>query len=160
MSFLTIDHTKAQQGRYMPPEGQYECLIKEAKYDQTQKGTEYLRITLDIRDDVSQEGMGETIDWAVWKKREPARVDPAGFPLGTIQHISRVVGFDNGQSFGTIDEWMKALVKKPIRVEIRHEEYNGTARARVGYVFETEHPDISLSTQGFTPVATDEELPF
>lgn len=160
MGFMTVDHSKAQQGRYLPPEGIYECLIKEVKFDTTKGGTEYLHISLEVRDDVQQEGQGESIDWPVWRKKEPTRNDPAGFPAGTIQHISRVVKFDNGVNFETIDDWMKALTKKPIRVEIKHDEYQGNVRAKVAYVYETEAPEISLSAQGFVAVATDEELPF
>ena len=160
MSFMTVDHSKAQQGRYMPPEGEYECLIQEAKYDTTRGGTEYLRITLRIREDVEQEGQGETIDWPVWKKKQPTSKDPEGFPAGTIQHISRVVNFENGTSFDSIDDWMRALAKKPIKVEIRHEEYQGNTNARVRYVHETEYSNVSLSAQGFVAVDPDEEMPF
>lgn len=159
MAFVTIDHSKAQQGRYMPPEGVYECLIKNAQNSMTRNGTEYLQINLTIRDDVAQEGAGETIDWPVWRKKAPTRNDPDGFPAGTIQHISRVTGLANGTNFETIDDWMRALSNKPIRVEIRHEEYNGNTRARVSYVHETEQPDISPQAQGFVEVK-DGELPF
>ena len=159
MGFITVDHNKAQQGRYMAPEGIYECLIHEAKFDKTAKGTEYIHITLGIRDDVPQEGQGENIDWPVWKKKEPSRQDPNGFPAGTIQHISRVVKLANGADYATIDDWFKAITRKPIRVEVKHEEYLGTTRARVGYVYETEHPKVSLAGQGFVQVGED-DLPF
>jgi len=158
MSFLKIDHEKAQQGRYMPPEGQYECLIKMAKYSMTRNGTEYLHIALLVRDDVEQEGMGESIDWSVWRKRSPGRHDPDGFAAGTIQHISKVVGFENGMEFATIDDWMRALKGRTVRVEIKHEEYNDRVRARVAYSYETEHPEVK-SGSDFAPV-DDEDLPF
>ena len=158
MSFLKIDHEKAQQGRYMPPEGSYECLIKMAKYNMTRNGTEYLHIALLVRDDVEQEGMGESIDWSVWRKRSPGRHDPDGFAAGTIQHISKVVGFENGMEFATIDDWMRALKGRTVRVEIKHEEYNDRVRARVAYSYETEHPEVK-SGSDFAPV-DDEDLPF
>lgn len=159
MGFITVDHSKAQQGRYMPPEGNYECVIKDAKYDTTMGGKQYLHITLTIRDDIKQEGAGESIDWPVYKKREPGRNDPSGFPAGTLQHISRVSGMNNGANYETIEDWMKALIRKPIRVDIKHEEYNGSTKARVSYVYETEHPSVSLGAQGYIEV-NDEDVPF
>ncbi len=158
MSF-TVDYSKAQQGRYMPPEGRYECIIQESKYDKTKNGTEYLRLTLSIREDVEQEGMGEVIDWPIWRLRNPVKGDPEGFPQRTIQNISRAVQFDNGQDFDSFDQWMKALINRTIQVEIKHEEYNDRTNARVSYVFETEHPSVSPQAQGFVPVE-EGDLPF
>jgi len=157
-SFMKVNHDQAQQGRYMPPEGRYECLIKAARYDMTRGGTEYLHITLAIRNDVEQEGMGETIDWPVWRKKAPTPRDPDGFALGTIQHLSKVVGFENGREFPTIDDWMRALVDRPVCVDIKHEEWNDRVRARVAYSYETEHPEVK-SGSDFAPV-DDEDLPF
>ncbi len=159
MAAFTVDHSKASQGRYMAPEGFYECVISEVKLDQTQSGKEYLRIFLTVRDDVDQDGQNESIDWPVWKRREPGRNDPNGFPLGTIQHISRVTKLANGLSFESFDDWMTAITRKPIKVEIRHEEYNGNTRAKVAYVFETERANMSLGNQGFVEV-DEGELPF
>lgn len=160
MSFLKIDHEKAQQGRYMPPEGQYECLITMAKYNMTRNGTEYLHISLLIRDDVEQEGMGEVIDWSVWRKRKPGRQDPDGFAAGTIQHISKVVGFENGMEFSTIDDWMRALKGRTVRVEIKHEEYNDRVSAKVAYSYPSEHPNLGPAIpQGFVEV-DDADDPF
>ena len=160
MSFLKIDHEKAQQGRYMPPEGQYECLITMAKYNMTRNGTEYLHISLLIRDDVEQEGMGEVIDWSVWRKRKPGRQDPDGFAAGTIQHISKVVGFENGMEFSTIDDWMRALKGRTVRVEIKHEEYNDRVSAKVAYSYSSDHPNLGPAIpQGFVEV-DDADVPF
>lgn len=159
MGFMTVNHEQAQQGRYMAPEGDYECVITEAKYDKTRGGTEYLHIVLQIRDDVAQEGRGETIDWPVWKKKQPTRNDPDGFALGTIQQISRVAQLPNGQDYPTIDDWMRALNHKPIKVQVKHETYNDHLNARVGFVYPTEHPEMSSSAQGFVEV-NEEDLPF
>lgn len=160
MGFLTIDHTKAQQGRFVAPEGIYECMINSAGLNTTMGGTEFLGIKLSIRGDVAQDYAGERIDWPVWRRKNPSASDPDGFPLGTIQHISRVTGLPNGQDYATFEDWTKAITGKPIRVEIRHEEYNGREQARVAYVYETEHKDISIAGKGFVPVDDDEDFPF
>lgn len=155
---IKVDFNQAQQGRFVAPEGQYECIIKAARHDMTKGGTEYLHITLVIREDVEQVGQGEVIDWSVWKKKIPTQRDPEGFPIGVIQHISKVVKFDNGQEFATFDDWMKALAGKPVCVEIKHDEFNGRTSAKVAYSHETAYPEVAAA--GFVAVTDDEDLPF
>lgn len=159
MSFVSVDHSKAQQGQFTPEPGLYECVIASAKLATTRNGAEHISLTLEIRDDVPQDGQGESFNWPLWKKKQPRPSDPAGFHAGTIHSISRVVGLENGKSYDTIDDWLRAIIRKPIRVEVRHEEFNGRTQARVSYCFETEHPNLSAAAQGFVQV-DDEELPF
>ena len=92
------------------------------------------------------------------KRTEPPRTRTVSRPAH--QHISRVVKLDNGADYATIDDWFKAITRKPIRVEVKHEEYLGTTRARVGYVYESEHPEVSLAGQGFCPGGNEDDLPF
>jgi len=157
--FITVNHEKGQNGRWLAPEGFYECIINSAKITQTGKGKDYLQIILGVRADVEQEGAGEVIDWPVWKRREPTKNDPGGFPAGTIHYLSRVAGILNGQNFETIDDWMRAITKKPIRVEIRQVVYNGDIRARVAYIYDSQARVPSLQSQGFIEVK-DDDLPF
>lgn len=157
--FITVDHRHAMQGRWLAPEGFYECLIMGVKFDRTSKGTDFIKITLNVRADVQQEGAGEIIDWPLWKRREPTPKDPEGFHYNIIQQISRVTGLHNGQNFDTVEDWMRALGNKPIRVEIQHEKYNEETHAKVAYIYESQAPVPSLKVQGFVEVK-DEELPF
>lgn len=159
MSFMQVDHNKAQQGSYMPPEGIYEVIISSMQYNVTQSGTEYLQVKLDIRTDVMQEGMGESINWPIWRKKEPTPMDPDGFPSGVIQSLSRCAGLENGKSYPTMDAWINDLLRKPLRVEIKHNEWNGRVRPRVSYIYETEYPDVRAEAAGFVPV-DDAEMPF
>lgn len=159
MAFVKVDHSKAQQGRFIPEEGIYECVIANAKLASTRSGTEHISIDLEIREDVPQEGQGETFNWPVWRKREPKSIDPDGFPAGSIHAISRVTGLPNDSEYATIDDWLRAIIRKPIRVEVRREEFNNRTQARVSYCYETEHPNLSASAQGFIQV-DDEETPF
>ena len=81
-----------------------------------------------------------------------------------IANVMKMLDIDRMPSFeeikhATNDDWFKAITHKPIRVEIKHEEYLGNTRARVGYVYESEHPEVSLAGQGFVEV-NDEDLPF
>ncbi len=149
----------------MPPEGDYEVTIESAAQNETRNGAQFLDLKLLIRPDVNQDGQGETIQYQVWRKKKPRTNDPDGFPIGTIQNVSKCVGFENGVSFASLDEWLDALVDKAIKVTVRHEEYNGTTSARVGYVNPSESPYVpgtpgSLdASSGFVQVDPD-ALPF
>lgn len=146
---FTINHAEASQGRYVAPEGNYECIISGAQYATTKGGTDFIAIALEIRRDVQQAGQGETIEWPVWKRKEPAKSDPEGYPSGTIQHISRMVKLENGKKYSSLDDWMEDIIKKPIKVTVKHDEYNGNTRAKVAYVYEAEYPVLDA-----------EDLPF
>lgn len=159
MAFVKINHDEARQGPYMPPEGFYEVIIASMQYAATNSGTEYLRVKLDIRADIAQEGAGESIDWPIWRKKEPTPRDPDGFPNGTIQAISRCAGLESGVEYANMDAWINALLQRPIRVEIRHNEWQGRVRAQVSYLHETEHPVVNPTPKGFIAVS-DEEVPF
>jgi len=152
---FSIDHTKASQGRYMPPEGAYEVVIASIRENQSRNGARYLDVKLVIRSDVLQEGQGESFQHAIWRKKAPGPSDPEGFPQGLIQNISKCVGIDNGMNFTSLTEWMECLPGRPIRVTIRHEEYNGAMQARVAYI----HPPEIPYEPGATAISP-EDLPF
>ena len=161
MGFIKVDHNQARQGRFLPPEGIYECLIASAGLNTTNGGTEYLKIKLTIRGDVPQAFPGETIEWPVGGKKSE-HSDPDGFPQpGTIQHISRVVKFERGQilHFRRLD---KGQYRKPIRVDINTGAKTASDKTpRVAYVYETEYPTSRLKEQGLCRVpVSDEEFPF
>jgi hypothetical protein len=151
-----VDHQQAGQERYLPPEGDYEVAIGAVKRAVTGKGTEYIDITLRIRDDVKQEGAGKRFDYPLYRLREPTPVDPDGYPNSKVQRLSLACGISNGTSFDSIDEWMKALEDKNLRVTVRHEIYNDRPVARVAYLYASKVP----GGNGFVQVDDNEDLPF
>ena len=153
---ITINHEQAAQGKYLVPEGTYEALISEAKFDTTGSGTEFIRLRLQIREDIPQSEGGQSFDWPIWKLKAPASTDPGGYSNARLQNISRCAGLANGTELEGMDDLLQAWTGKAIKVEIKHNERNGYTNADVGYIYPSEHPDIR---QGFIAVE-DGDLPF
>jgi hypothetical protein len=153
---FTTDYNKAQQGAYVAPEGDYETTIEQADFDKTSTGKAYIKLMLRIRNDIVQEGQGELIKHALYKRKEPTPNDPEGYGLGQVNQLSKVTDIGNGKSFSSLDEWLHALVGKPLRVTIKHEDFNGSTSAKVSYVYASNFPTV---TQGFIAV-NDGEVPF
>lgn len=156
MAFV-INHEEAQQGRYLAPEGDYEVVVAEAKFDRTFGGKDYIKLTLRIREDLEQEGLGETIEFPIWKRRDPTTKDPDGYPNGTLQMLSRCAGLDNGLKLNGLDDLLDAWTNKPLKVTVKHDTYNDVTRAKVSYVYPSDHPEVKA---GFVKVDDDEPLPF
>lgn len=158
MNFV-VDYNKAEQSGFMPEEGVYEVLIDGAEESRTKSGTEYLKLTLYIRDDVEQNGKGECFDWPVWKLREPKAGDPSGYPQWRIQAISKAVQLPNGQNYDGLQSWMRAIMHKALQVKVEHESFNDRMQARVTTLYESQAPAPPLEKQGMTEVNV-EDLPF
>ena len=131
---FSVDHDKVARGRYLPPEGEYETVIKAAKPNVTREGIPFLDFRLTIREDVKQVGQGETIRYAVWRRKTPAEFDPEGYPAGVVQSLLRCAGIQNGVRFESLKECLNCLAGLMIRVRVKHEEINGAIKARVCYI--------------------------
>ena len=155
---ITIDHNQAAQGKYLVAQGTYETLISEAKFDTTNGGTEFIRLALQIREDIPQSEAGVSIDFPLWKLKAPASKDPDGYSNSRLQHISRCCGLPNGTKLEGMDDLLEAWTGKTLKVDIKHKERNGYTNADVGHVYPSDHPEIK---QGFVAVDDDDgDLPF
>jgi hypothetical protein len=155
MAGFTVDYSKASS-TYNVPDGEYEVTIIGAAWDRTGSGKEYIKVKLQVRNDVTQAEKGEVIEYALWKSRpESARdSDINGIPAWRIHQISKAVGLADGEAVDTIDTWFRLIHGKPIRVTTKQDDQG---RAKVSRVDDTNFPQVA---KGFVPVATEEELPF
>ncbi len=151
---FSVDHDKAARGRYLPPEGEYETVIRTAKQNVTRDGVRFLDFRLLIREDVTQPGQGETIRYAVWRRKLPGEFDPEGFPAGVIHNLCRCAGIANGVRFEGLDECLRCLTGLCIRVRVKHEEVSGVRKARVCFVLP---PEVPYAAEA---MAVSQELPF
>jgi hypothetical protein len=169
------------------PEGTYETVIVNAGLQPTTlKGIVLLSMRLTIRNDVQQPCPNRMIFWDVWPKKEPTEAEAAigGFGFGMIQGISRSAKLPDGKAYPDIDAWIKDLIRKPIRVTIKHEarqkpDGSDGTRIKVTDWQETEHMPVrhtwaAAKTPGAAPAARntapaapaapatvpDDELPF
>ncbi|NLA54556.1 MAG: DUF669 domain-containing protein, partial [Clostridiales bacterium] len=123
MAFI-VNYDQAQQEGFLAPEGDYETIISQAKFDRTASGKDHIRLTLRIREDVAQPAAGEALEYPIWKRLEPSARDPHGYPYNTLQMLARCAGLQNGREFLGLDQLLEALRGRAIKVRVRHEEYN------------------------------------
>ena len=130
MSF-NIDYKNVGGG--IVPEGTYEAVIKAAYEDATPKATIYINVPLVIRNDIEQPYKNAYIWHAIWKKKEPNDADRqcGGYVSASINMLSKAAGIPNGKPYASLDELFEDLKGKPIRIKVKHEQYNGKTQAKV-----------------------------
>lgn len=138
------NHKEATQGSSIKPEGDYECIILKIEEKETNKSKKkYLNCTLIVRNDVEQGYKNAYIWHTLWKRREPTPSDMQvnGYSFGQVMAIGQSAGLPDGKEYDSLEEFCKDLINKPVRVTIKHEEYNGNIQERVNYVNPTKYPD-------------------
>lgn len=134
---------EADSGNGIKPEGWYECLIVKVEERQTKNGAWGLNFSLVIRNDVGQRYGNGYIFHTIWKKREPNANDAAvkGYNFGQLMALARAAKLPDGKDYETLAQFCEELVKKPLRVKLIHEEWNGNTQERVGDLAETAYPE-------------------
>jgi hypothetical protein len=181
-----VNYDEAAEGSELIPEGEYECIIKYAGEDATQKGTVYMGATLVVRNDIDQPCKNKYIWHKIWQKKEPSPADLAcnGYSSKQINALSKAAKLPNGKKYESLSEWCDELKDKIVRVTVEHEEYNGKTNAKVKWVNESKFPqckhrwknaDVDVSADdepaaGYAngdtgdfeeiPTPTDDDLPF
>lgn len=148
-------------------EGFYEAVVKDACYDSTSSGKECIKIEFKIRDDVEQRYIRSLAWQRIFKPRDPTLQDQMceGYRAASINILSRAAGFEDGAEFESIADWMRALIGRPVRIEIVHNEYNGKTYANIGKLERTAYPVVENTMEQVydmkgVSVLEDEELPF
>lgn len=178
---------EATQGSSIKPEGDYECLIAKVEERVTKNGKENLNISMVIRNDVEQNYKNGCIFDTLWKKKEPTNADlqVKGYSYGQIMALGKAAGLPDGKEYDSLEQFCGELVNKPMRVTIKHEEYNGKTQERVSWRNPTKYPTVKHipkqtttntatayaqpqqsyasaqpTNQGFTDMPIDDDLPF
>ena len=144
MAFRT-NSSKANEGSFsLKGEGYYEVLIENYKVSQTQNGKQYIGFRYVIRNDVQQKYQNGLIFHSVWKKKEPNEDDMQveGFHFGQLMAIAQAARIPDNQEFAGLDEFLKALCGKAVKVHLYHDTYEGKTREKIDFHQTTEHPEI------------------
>lgn len=133
MSFITTDYSNLEENNYGAlPTGNYEMIINKAHEDATPSGAETLKIDLIVRNDVQNvpalaETNGKYANRYVfmdnWKRKATNEYD-----LKNFQYILKAVGVKEGTPINSIDDFINAITRKPVKVYVKKEvdSYNTT----------------------------------
>lgn len=138
------NQAEAEQGYSIKPEGEYECIIVKCEERTTRNGATGLNFTYVIRNDVEQKFKNGYIFDTLWKRKEPTQADMSvnGYGFGQIMATGKAASLPDGKDYENLDAFLADLINKPIRITIKHEEYNGKMQERVSYKDPTKFPDV------------------
>lgn len=121
-----------QGGGGLVPPGKYECIITNAEIRQTKNGKHKVSLMLTIRNDVQQNCQNRVLFIDIWRRREPTAADAQvdGFNFAQLMAVSRAAGIPSGQSFESLEQFLRALCGRCMIAAVKHETYNGETSAR------------------------------
>lgn len=133
MGFGTNYDDIPQGGNELVPEGDYECIIVNAEIRKTQNGKYKVAFSLVIRNDVEQACKNRYLFVDVWRKREPSPSDEQvdGFNFAQLMAVSRAAQIPSGQSFESLEQFLKCMVNRLVIAHATHDDYNDKWYVRV-----------------------------
>ena len=140
------NQSEATQGSELKPEGSYECIIINAEEKQLQSGKLCLNLVYVIRNDIpEQKYKNAYLFHTLWKRREPTEADMQvnGYSFGQVMALGKAAGLPDGKDYESLEAYLQDLINKPIKVTIKHSEYNGKTREEVTYLNKTQYPQVS-----------------
>ncbi len=143
MAFRT-DTSKEQEGNTLKPEGNYEVIIDAWQRRTTPNGAMSIGFTYVIRNDIEQGYKNGLIFHDVWKRKEPTPDDleAEGYNFGQLMAIAKAAGLPANEEYESIDEFLNALVGKPVKVHLYHDPYNGKTYEKINKHFPTDVPEV------------------
>lgn len=165
MGFTTDYNDVSEQG--IMPIGDYEMVISDMEMVTNSNGNTSIKTTLIVRNDLDQAYKNKNLWRNMWKAKQPNENDckVGGFQFRQIMEMSKAAKLPTGVNYETLDDWFRALLHKPVRVTLKHSEYNGKSREEISYVNETKFPECKhvFKVQPTIPeysVEDDSTLPF
>lgn len=126
------------------PEGTYECIIVKVERRTTKNGAKGLNFALVIRNDIeSQQYKNAFLFHTIWHKKEPNELDKQveGYNFSQLMAVGKAAKLPDGKDYENLDEYLKDLMLKCVRVTLKHEEYNGKKQERISYFNATDYPE-------------------
>ena len=124
---------KDMQDFSIVPAGAYECIITNAEIRQMKSGACKVGFILAVRNDVQQACQGRVLFIDIWRKKDPTINDTQveGFNFAQLMAVASAAGIQDGMNFESLEQFLRAMVGRCIRVNVTHREYNGETYANV-----------------------------
>lgn len=139
-----VNHSEANQQNNIKPEGDYECLVQSINERTTRNGATGLNVSMVVRNDLNQNYKNAYIFYTLWKRREPTPSDLQvnGYGFGQVMALSKAAGLPDGKEYDDLKQLCEELTGKPIRVTLKHREYNGKTQEDVSWLNPTKFPEV------------------
>ena len=104
------------------PEGDYECLIFNAKFGETPRGAQYIAIELMIDPKYNEDYGKQHAFLQYWRRKATGEYDPM-----TLQAIAKAAGIPDGTSINSEEQFMSLIKHKHvlIHLQVEEEDYGG-----------------------------------
>lgn len=104
------------------PEGDYECLIFNAKFGETPRGAQYIAIELMIDPKYSEDYGKQHAFLQYWRRKATGEYDPL-----TLQAIAKAAGIPDGTQINSEEQFMSLIKHKHVLVhlQVEEEDYGG-----------------------------------
>ena len=113
---FAVDYSKAQEFASIT-DGTYETFVDKAEQDATSRGTDFMNIHLRIRSDFEQEFKNNVIFHRIYTKKADGK-----YPEGVVMNLAKQAGIPDGTPFNSVDDYLKALIGKPLKVTVKNEK--------------------------------------
>lgn len=104
------------------PEGDYECLIFNAKFGETPRGAQYIAIELMIDPKYNEDYGKQHAFLQYWRRKATGEYDPM-----TLQAIAKAAGIPDGTQINSEEQFMSLIKHKHVLVhlQVEEEDYGG-----------------------------------
>lgn len=104
------------------PEGDYECLIFNAKFGETPRGAQYIAIELMIDPKYNEDYGKQHAFLQYWRRKATGEYDPL-----TLQAIAKAAGIPDGTQINSEEQFMSLIKHKHVLVhlQVEEEDYGG-----------------------------------
>ena len=157
------------------PEGNYECIIKQAGVTATPGGTLYFSVRFVVRNDVQQKYQNRSIFHTIWQKKPEKQTEEdksvEGFSYKQLMNLCQYAGLPSGKSYDSLNDLGEDLKGKCVLINVKYQEWNGKPTTNI-WCSNTKNPDckhidkspnqtpVNTTATVDEPVDSDEDLPF
>lgn len=139
--------------------GTYEVVVTKAYETETKAGRKHIKLYLTVRNDVNQSHKNQNIFHDIWTKKE----DNVTYTPASLNMVCKGLAVPNGTNFKTIDDVLKALNKRAVKITVQNEESNGYTNLRIKKWEPTSFPNVAHVFKEELPegfVVSNEDIPF
>lgn len=104
---------KTNYQRPLLEDGTYEVQIMEAEFGKADTGSEYIELTIKVREDVEQEGGGHTLYERMWKNNSTGEYNQK-----RLNNLCKSAGIPEGTEFADEQDFCQYITGKIVKINL------------------------------------------